>query len=561
MKKRMVAMMMGLVMTMTALAGCASSDKTASTEESSKESETQSIATQSSESVSSEEKAVNEIPVDYFAGTELEIAVFRNAMDMIEDYNEKPAFKAAEEATGIHINWIEVEDGTKSEKVNIMLASDMPDAFLGLLNQSNISKNAELFYDLSEEGLLETYAPNVVADYATLPDGMGTVTWPDGSICSLLTGSAVSYNNDADGIMMINKTWLDQLNLDIPTTAEEFYEVMCAFRDNDMNGNGDTTDEIPLGFAAKNWASKIMNHANPWGIAGSSSSDSYAYFMVKDGKVTPTADTDNFRAFLEFYHKLAAEGILDVEGFSQTSAQHSTKIKEGVVGCFYGWSPIEFMDLELAQQYVAMEPFQALEGVEPVKTGRKDRLLVNTSGFAISADTENVEALLHWWNYLSSSTEMKYTLRFGEQGQRWDIDAEGNVINSTPDNLSEGFSAENYGYTYGMVDKGTFITKDECMVIDTSDPTASEAWRKLMVDQVYDLLQDEYIPERMVDPAATEERTFIEADLTSYISNFVATSIMDGVTDASWEAHLEALKNYQYYEWIDWYQKFVDGEY
>ena len=35
--------------------------------------------------------------------------------------------------------------------------------------------------------------------------------------------------------MMINKNWLDQLGLSIPETTDELYEVLCAFRDNDMN--------------------------------------------------------------------------------------------------------------------------------------------------------------------------------------------------------------------------------------------------------------------------------------------------------------------------------------
>ena len=48
--------------------------------------------------------------------------------------------------------------------------------------------------------------------------------------------------------MFINKTWLDNLGLEVPTTLGELKDVLIAFRDNDANGNGDTTDEIPLDF-------------------------------------------------------------------------------------------------------------------------------------------------------------------------------------------------------------------------------------------------------------------------------------------------------------------------
>ena len=58
-----------------------------------------------------------------------------------------------------------------------------------------------------------------------------------------------------------------------------------------------------------------------------------------------------------------------------------------------------------------------------------------------------------------------------------------------------------------------------------------------------------------------EERTFMELELIAYIENFVATSAMEGVTDDSWNAHLEQLKALQYYEWLDWWQGYCDGEY
>ena len=43
-----------------------------------------------------------------------------------------------------------------------------------------------------------------------------------------------------------------------------------------------------------------MNVANPWGIAGTDSSDESAYKMVTDGKVVGTVDTEEFRSFLEY---------------------------------------------------------------------------------------------------------------------------------------------------------------------------------------------------------------------------------------------------------------------
>ena len=74
------------------------------------------------------------------------------------------------------------------------------------------------------------------------------------------------------------------------------------------------------------------------GIAGTDSSDESAFKMVKDGKVVGTADTEEFRSFLEFAHQLVEEGLLDMESLSQTSEQYHAKLSEGV-GCYWAWNP------------------------------------------------------------------------------------------------------------------------------------------------------------------------------------------------------------------------------
>ena len=50
----------------------------------------------------------------------------------------------------------------------------------------------------------------------------------------------------------------------------------------------------------------------------------------------------------------------------------------------------------------------------------------------------------------------------------------------------------------------------------------------------------------------------METELFTYIGNFIATSVLNGVDDASWNNHLEQLKTYQYYEWLQWYQDYLD---
>ena len=48
----------------------------------------------------------------------------------------------------------------------------------------------------------------------------------------------------------INKQWLDNLGLSMPTSIDEYYDVLVAFKEQDANGNGDPDDEIPLLFTS-----------------------------------------------------------------------------------------------------------------------------------------------------------------------------------------------------------------------------------------------------------------------------------------------------------------------
>lgn len=558
--KRIVATMLVSVMMLSVLSGCG--NNVSKTESSAQESSQ--VSQKAEEETGNSETKDGEIAVDAFAGTELTIAIMRDPADQCEDFNDKPGIKMAEEATGIHINWVDLEYGTHTDRVNVMLASDekdLPDAFIGLVKENMIAQNLDLFYDLTQEDVLSTYAPNIVADYeANVDGGLQFLTWGDGSIRTLPTALQTNYAGEGAGIVVLNKAWLDKLGKEVPTTAEAFYDVLCAFRDNDMNGNGDATDEIPLSFANGYWAGHFMHLANPWGIAGTGTGSASHYVMAKDGKAVPTANTDEFRAFIEYHNKLAKEGLLDIEGFSQTSEQYGAKVKEGLVGAFVCWTKTGWLTNEEAQNYVVLKPFKAIDGVEPVKTGAQNIVQANRTGLAVTAKCTNVEALLHWWNYLGSSTEMKYTVAYGEKGNSWDIDADGNVVDLTPPGVTETFTANNYDYTNGLCGFTPMICTNELPLMDRSNLADVNTERLVMVDEIWDMQNKEYMPIKFVAPEKTNERTLIENELVLFIDNFVATSVVDGITDDSWKSYLSQLDALMYDEWIQWYQDLLDGK-
>ena len=578
--KKQLAVGMAAVMLLATMTGCSGGKKAANaTGETTVKESTE--ATQASEDAALESTAAENtpaqepaeesgVPLDAFAGTTLTIAAKKSSLDYSSDQNEKLIFQKAEEATGIHIDWIEVDEAVADEKVSVMLASDMPDAFLSLVSEGIIAQNIDSFYDLSEDGLLETYAPNVVADIeASFSNGLGALTWEDGSIRSLAIGNSVNPINDTDGMMIINKAWLDQLNMEVPTTMDELHEVLCAFRDNDMNGNGDPTDEIPMTFADKRWGRGFWNAANFFGIAGHESGYTALYKMVKDGKVVPTADTEQWRTWLEWGHQWLSEGLLDMEIFSQNAETYNSKVQRGLAGVYPSLSAYAEQP-DHGGDFVPLGMIPGMEGVEPVKSGRADRSAASRFGLAVSADCENVEALLHWWNYISSSTEMKYIAYFGEEDGLFWGESDGKFYRS--DNYlsdpSITLSLAEYAWTHGLGEYSPLRTPEEMedshkiyhdgQVMDI-DLNTEDGMHIALTDYYREYLQDEYVPVRIAPLDKTDERKMIETDLTSYINNYIATSVIEGVTDDSWDEYVSGLEAYGYYDWIQWYQDLCDG--
>ena len=62
----------------------------------------------------------------------------------------------------------------------------------------------------------------------------------------------MAENNQTYANLVINQSWLDNLKLEVPTDVESLTEVLRAFKAGDANGNGDTTDEIPMSLVVSN---------------------------------------------------------------------------------------------------------------------------------------------------------------------------------------------------------------------------------------------------------------------------------------------------------------------
>ena len=121
---------------------------------------------------------------------------------------------------------------------------------------------------------------------------------------------------------MINTRWMENCGItELPTTLDEFKEMLIAFRDMDANGNGDPNDEIPL--QGNNNA--IWSHLyNSTGMMGSwpyigamwssdeGSTETYPIFM-----------DERYRYCVEYFHSLYEENLINQDYL--TTQEHNDR--------------------------------------------------------------------------------------------------------------------------------------------------------------------------------------------------------------------------------------------
>ena len=176
--KKLLALTLALVMLLGVLAGC-NNDKPVETQpKETKPAETKPAETKPAETES------KEIALDAFAGTKLKGLIVKYSRDESNGPDDKAVLQKAEAALGIDIEWTIVEDSVYKDQRSIILASgDLPDFMLGMMDNNTLVQNADMFMNLLEDDMLQTYAPNVVRDYELGGQNvLEALTMPDGSV-------------------------------------------------------------------------------------------------------------------------------------------------------------------------------------------------------------------------------------------------------------------------------------------------------------------------------------------------------------------------------------------
>lgn len=312
MKKKMMALGLCAVMTVSSIAGCsgketapdASEKAQNSSEETQAPSAPAEITNPKENGLSSIFPLKEKVTLTYYINQ-------NNAMKAtMESYADVEFFKELEELTNVHIEW---NHNVSDENFALMIAGgELPD----MINW-NLSKAAGGVQALLDDNvilnltdLMPQHAPNYYAWMENNSEEDRAYKMDDGSLYQL-----VNFNSDWENLDIvtfeilgpqIRKDWLNDLGLEMPTTTDELYTVLKAFKEADCNKNGDPDDEVPYVIVGtdKGLTESMYTLAGSFGAIND-------FQLSADGEVVFGPLTDNFKEFLTYMKKLYSEGLIN----------------------------------------------------------------------------------------------------------------------------------------------------------------------------------------------------------------------------------------------------------
>lgn len=343
-------------------------------------------------------------------------------------YDDNVVLNELMDSAGIEISWNTMSDSL-SEQVNIQIAGgDLPDAYMGVgfSNYELINYGSDgTFIDLSDY-INEDVMPNLTKILEDHPEIKAAITMDDGCIYGLPSGEQMGTAGIGESedysiysvpqYSMINKAWLDDLGLSVPTTLDELHDVLVAFQENDMaakyyGASAGSTIPMSTGFDEWCWGQNIFYAG--FGFTNWINDVCNDLVLNEDGTVNFVCDDDAYRDAIGYFSDWYQEGLLDAEMFSQDTTKLMAKCQQGYVGVSTWWYIEELMG-DYADDYVFLPILTGPSGTEYEGTSN---VTIRTGGgttsgnLSITSACGNPEALLKFfdqWYVAENVMQLQY---------------------------------------------------------------------------------------------------------------------------------------------------------
>ncbi|QAY67935.1 extracellular solute-binding protein [Paenibacillus protaetiae] len=449
--------------------------------------------------------------------------------DMGDSFTKNTFLQDLEKNTNVKINWQVMSSNDWNDQKSVMLASGkLPDVILGDIayGDSDIVNNSSFFRPLDD--YIDKYMPNLKAAMEESPELKKISTFPDGKIYSLparLPSRPLTQNQP-----VINKAWLDKLGLKAPTTVDELYNVLKAFKTQDPNGNG-KADELP----SSNAGDIDMFLLAPFGITDLRGN----HMLIQDGKPVYYPTSDQYKEGLKWVHKLYEEGLIDPETFTQDNTMLTAKRQNpdaALVGFTYQWTPDAVFG-KWSDQYETIAPIAGPDG-KRYQEGDPDGLSYRRNELLITTSCKTPEVAARWADQFYTG-EASIQNFWGAIGSAITKNSDGTyVLNDPP----AGTSADAWYWDGSLRDFGPKYVSPEFEKNIKLDPSAGDGL-KLEIDKLGKDDVTTPFPNVMYTADEYQELPQLTTDIDGFIASTRAQWVTKGGIDEGWDAYVKQLND------------------
>ncbi|MDR0297512.1 MAG: extracellular solute-binding protein [Streptococcaceae bacterium] len=428
---------------------------------------------------------------------------------------------------GITIKWDTYLNANWPDKSATVLASGkLPDAFIGsnAFTDQQISQNQADFIPLNKY-INSTDMPNLTKLLKEQPQLKSMITNPDGKIYSLPKTSPMRPT--VANQLFINKKWLDQLGLQMPTTYDEFVNVLEQFK-----------AKIPgaVPYAPSGNVDPTFSYLLPFGVRDGAPGTNDV--SIESGKVVWNYNTDNYKTGIAAMHDAYTKGLIDSGTYTEntTQMQNKTLAKNETVGVSAGWTADAVFGAN-AKDYAALPPLKGPDGKAYVMSD-PEHYNESRNEVLVTTHAKNVKAMMKWLDsfYTEDAAIQNFYGQFGVGTQKT---SDGyTVLKPTGSN-----SSDTQAWINSLRDFGPKAWNSvENSKVTYQDTTNGDAV-KLQMDAQYKKYALPAYPNVTYSSDELKTLSTISTQLTSYATQQEALWVTKGGVDSDWSAYQKKLKD------------------
>ena len=374
--------------------------------------------------------APGEIPVVKEKIT-LSVGITQDSNTLSYEYGENYMTTYLEDLTGIHIDWVLYpatgSDANSKLRLQVSGGEELPDILEGFdLDTDSVREaygQAGALIPLNDYiGTLDYYHAQALAKVPEVIEGQDM--WKLGrSLDGNYYGMLRLYRtlpNFYSARAWINRDFVAALGMEMPEeapTQEWFLEYLRGVRDNDVNGNGDPNDEVPL-VGGTGWQQNIL-----YWILKQYTYMNYAdsFLQIENGKLSNAYTQEGFKEGLKFAHQLYEEGLFPDYALTQDNASYVAMIaaETPFVGIGVSGSCSAF-----GKNMPIMDPIPVVQGPDGYAVCGYFSQNPNF-GQCITKDCEYPEAAFRMFDADNYEKDFILVQRWGEPGVDWELAEEG----------------------------------------------------------------------------------------------------------------------------------------